>query len=84
MYFAHKLAQQPAGNCSHRPDTYTQIHTQTLGHTHRHVVMSYDMLCRKSEQYLCLETRKKTVDKKYTHTYTRTHIRTCRMQNAVK
>lgn len=46
-----------------RMQTFACTHTLTEG---RHVVMSYDMLCRKSEQYLCLERKQKK--RKHTHT----------------
>lgn len=46
--------------------------------------MSYDMLCRKSEQYLCLETRKKTrKEKTHTHTHTFNEY-VCRMQGYIQ
>lgn len=102
MYFAHKLAQLPVpaiaanGWTDRHAQTCTETHTHTQTHASstcrqsRHVVMSYDMLCRKSEQYLCLETRKKTRKEK-THTDTHTHkhremegICVCRTQDAVK
>lgn len=100
MYFAHKLAQLPvpaiAANGWTDRQTRTDMHRNTYTHTQthassacrqsRHVVMSYDMLCRKSEQYLCLETRKKTRKEK-THTHKHREMEgicVCRTQDAVK